>query len=408
MTEQMTGTTMVARMAAGRDWWRIDAREIQGWVGSLPPSATQDFVTASEYAGECWDGRSAVELSDWRHETCLVTAEEINTLLCELGERVPLLGIADLVTPDASRVRCCFGPGAHPVLAIDFDFGDLIVPLSIDHHGMWAGARPSMSDIASNMAGLVRKIDAIRPSLLKREERMRRAMEEVADRIGDHAAPVWLRLIPFPHYMKSVALQDAQHALLFATLNDALEWAPIGTEKIWTVKEVRAHYGYYFREHRRRAAALRKLRATGSEGAISEVALALIVERGLDPQAVFNDAKVAANADRRGGVNFERNGMRENLYLREGLLFASIEFKGGHFYKDTLTLWGDYPESLAIGAKGRKLSDFVDHPALIASGVVADQASTRNQAFDIRHKSFSIPIENLTARVAIDEARLAA
>jgi hypothetical protein len=106
---------------------------------------------------------------------------------------------------------------------------------------------------------------------------------------------------------------------------------------------------------------------TTAAGPITEVALALAVERGFEPREVLTYLRTSRMAGRWGGMAVGEEKGREALTLAEGTVQARIEFPGGQYSSGALTLRGTYPESLAMGALGRRIAAYVDHPALRAS-----------------------------------------
>lgn len=390
MFEQSTGAEIVAQIASGRDWWRLDAGDVSPWVRSLHPSAVQELNSRTEWIGDPWDGVSDIPVG-----RATLAAADAARLLRSLSRGIRRLGVPGVALPKASNVRQCLsGPSARQTLAVDVDLGGFLLPLGIDEGRLQDLSEFPLARIADRMVAHVAAAARLRERLLARELRLRTALVETAAAIGAGAAPLWLRMDPFPLHEDPKYLPYRQYAMLLVTLNECLRWSPVGSERVSTVKDVRNHRSWFGGDHRHRAAKLAELRQRGSVGAISEVALALIEERGLDPRAAFDQALAARLADFRGGLQFLRNGKRETLYHVDGALQASIEFEGGHYYNGQLTLWGDWPEQLAIGAKGRPLASFVDHPALRGTGVTVVKGATRRQAMDLDHRIRLVPVED--------------
>ena len=398
MDKLMNGSEIVASIAGASSYWQMGAGGVMRWAATLPFSATQDNVGRIEWVGTAWDGSSQVSLGG-AHEGEIIGGEVVTELLGHLSREIPLLGIAGIEVPGPEDVRTCFiGSSDKLALVIDVNFGDFDLPLYVDHCRRWAADKLTSREIANGMLGILKHADKVRDRILRRERTMRRALEETALRIGDGVAPLWLRMAPFPHYENPKYVTRSCYVMLLVVLNDELIWAPTGYERIWTVKEIREYYRWHHRDQKARADAIRKLHAARSEGWISEVALAIINEKGLDPRDVFRQAVAEAKADRRGAVRFERNGNRETLYVRDGVLSASLVFAGGAYTRNTLTLSGDYPATLALGAKGRKLADFVDHPAFVATGLVATKGVSEQGALEIFHSPRNVSVEEAVRR----------
>jgi hypothetical protein len=181
-------------------------------------------------------------------------------------------------------------------------------------------------------------------------------------------------------------------------LNVTLDWALFGTGKEHSISAIKINARGFGKAQGKRAAALGAMTANRSAGHISEVALAIIQEEGLCPHQVLHDALAAQRLDPRGRLEFEHSDRRDALYFVDGVLEATSTFEGGHYYMGTLTLWGDFPETYAAAAKGRKLDGFASHPALRSTKVTVARASVRHQALDLKHKVTTIAVEELERR----------
>lgn len=401
MAGSLTGSQIVAGFAQERPFWRIAPQDIQGWVDTLPPSATAKLESGVEWIGEAWDGTSNVPIGrspDGDDER--VTASEILTLLKKLRSGMSSLGLGAHTLPDVADVRICvLGSGDELGLTIDVDLDDFILPLCIDRR-RWNGQRRSagIAAIADGMLTIIRAADAARAGIARRERTFRRALENATTRIGAGAAPLWLRLEPVAYYEDGRNLRQRHYVMLLLRLNDQLIWTPFADERVDTVQDIH-HYGASLAEsQRRRAARLGLLQAEGVRGYIDEVALAVLDNHGLDPAETFRRAADAALAESGRDVIVDQNGFMHSLFVTEGALLVRFVFEGGHFDNDTLTLWGNYPPSIANTAKGRPLSDFVDHPALIRSGVLAAGGSLEHGALEIRCNPRFISVEAAASR----------
>lgn len=88
---------------------------------------------------------------------------------------------------------------------------------------------------------------------------------------------------------------------------------------------------------------------------------------------------------------------RERLTLVEGVDDAAIDFRGGDYASGKLTLVGDWPKTLAMAAKGRALTAFVDHPAFAAVGVPIRMARVLSGRLRLYHHIQLRPIEEVAA-----------
>lgn len=398
MFEKLNGTEIVATITGGQPYWRLGAAEVQRWVASLPPSATQDNVSRVEWVGDAWDGSSDIYIGE---DSCgrKMNAFAITSLLRKLRSGIRTLEIDQIVPPEASSIRSC-RVASNSVLIVDFDLVDFIIPIAIDGSRTIGQRGPSVAAIATQMLEFVKGADTIRFDIANRETGMRRVLEETAAEIGHAAAPLWMRLCHVPYYDDAKYLPEMGYVVLLATINQDLVWAPSGTERIETVLEVRAHRDYYARDHSERAAILEDRRATKSAGAISETALAFIASKGLDAGETFDAVVASAMARRGGGLHFERGKTTEALYHHNGVVIISLNFPGGSYYRDCLTLRGDYPLSVANQAEGKQLGEFVEHPAFSCDGLVIVKAEVREGALELHHAPRNVPIERHRQRDA--------
>ena len=394
MQKQPTGQEIVASLAGNRPWWKLTAGDVEPWVRSLHPSAVQELASRTEWIGDAWDG-----VADIPNGTAVAKAKDVARLLSKLRRGIKKLTIQGVALPDASSVRQCLsGYGANQTLALDIDFGEFILPLGIQD-GMLAGReKVSVSKIAASMLGIIAHADKVRARLVRRELRMRRAFEDTVARIGHGAAPLWLRLEPYPFHWEPAEITNSHYVMLIVVLDECLAWSPVGDERIWTVRDIRDHHRYNARRQKPRAAALAELQVSGSQGWIDETALAIIEEKDLKPADVFREAAEAVLADRRGCLPFTRNGKPEHLYFRDGRLEPLLMFEGGTYSAGRLSLRGDFPESMGIAAVGRELAEFVDHPAFRANRIVVKKAEVREGVLDLLHDVRCVSVEEAQLR----------
>jgi hypothetical protein len=293
------------------------------------------------------------------------------------------------------------GSAPRAALTIDFDFGEFILPISIRDFVLADKQKASVQGIAASMLGIIERAEKLQDKLARREIRMREALEASAAKLGSGVAPLWLRMEPVPVFEELRDLTRRRYNLLLVTLNECLMWSPISDVAVDSMTKIRGLYSSYSQQQRVRAARLAELEASGSEGWISEVALAMIEERGLNPRVVFEQARQSSLADRNGAIEFNRNGDREMLSYRDGALVAMFSFPGGAYSHGTLFLDGQYPETLASAGKGQPLSKFVDHPALCATGVKVRKAQSLLSALMLDHTVCMIPLEEVEPHVAV-------
>lgn len=385
MSKQITGLEDASCITNGRHFRQTAAADVQRWVATLPPSATQELVSRVEWIGEAWDGAEDVTIGDLHgRSTELVTGAEIQVLLGKLRHGIPAAVSGSYTLPDRTSVRSCIAPSGKIGLTFDIDLVDFVLPVYIDFRGGFGSEKaPTIVEIADRMLLLISAADAARETIARREAALTEEVEAVAARIGDGAAPLWLRMEPIAFYENRKHVRRREYVMLLVTLNAHLVWAPTGSERIYTATDVRRYHGHLAAKHRERAAMLRRMAVNRTSGYVSEVAIAFMRERGLDPTETFRQARDLARSDFRGQLEFERSGRKEALYFREGILSVSLALDGGHFQGDSLMLWGDLPASKARGLRGSRLDALVSHPVLAMSGLTADRVQVRPGAVDL-------------------------
>jgi hypothetical protein len=285
------GVKLVSALLAGRQWWQLRASDIQG---CRPAHAPISFDDSLQWIGAAWDGTSDISVAG------LIICDT-GVLISELRREISRLGRIGVHLPDANSVRVCLvrdadEPDLAPpldALAVDIDFGDFILPIGIDVYKFQNRAKNAIEDIVDSMIRIIVYTAKKRKQVLARELRLRRVMEEIFNKMGRGTSPLWLRLEPFPFGRRAMFLHDAPYVAFGVALDQSQRWVPQGSERIFNMRELRLHFHYRLSGHPKRHATLLELRATGSQGWIDDVALALIKERDANPSEVFDAERVA-------------------------------------------------------------------------------------------------------------------
>ena len=139
------------------------------------------------------------------------------------------------------------------------------------------------------------------------------------------------------------------------------------------------------------------MRATGFQGWISDVALALIEQAGRNPAEVFREELEASLHDGRHG-HFGCEGYLGSLFCHHGVLSPYFTFRQGCYNDGTLAIDGTYPQTFALAEPGRPLSQFVDHPAFKAAGAIVTHAEHTEERLTLHHNPRLIPVEEAERR----------
>lgn len=354
----------------------------QGWRGRA------DRYGASSI-GRDWDGRS-----DIRFATVTMPAKTVADIVEELRQGIAARGVPLATLPTQKSVRVCDrsvpGWGA---LVIDVDFDEFISPVSVDDHCLAKNPDMTAAEIGATMADLVSKIHAVRNRTAAHELLLRRAFEEQSKLAG--VVPLWLRISPtsfgWPFSMPQIEAREMVILKLDEDLRPIMD-----NDFASTATDIQRYLQPLGKIQARRAANLARLEAARSAGLISEVALALVEARGMDPGEVFSSLRAARLKGDRKGIVHQNGTTRETLTLVDGVVDANFKFKGGNYAPGKLTLDGDFPETPVISAKGRPLAAYVDHPAFKGAGITIWYARILLGKLRLYHHVRSITIEEAT------------
>lgn len=254
-----------------------------------------------------------------------------------------------------------------------------------------------MEEVAGRMVEILAFTLAHRRKLLRRDRKMREGFERDIDRFGGGASPLWLRMEPMRFDSRASDLFRLPYVALDIRLGIHQVWAPSGVERVGSPPQLRRIYAQMGTGHRRNVERLRTMRATGSLGWISDVALALIEQTGRNPAAVF---KQELDAALHGGSHdhYGCDGHFGALFCHYGVLNPFFTFNGGGYSDGTLTIDGRYPEVLAIAAPGRLLAEYVNHPAFAAAGAVIERAEWSEERLKLHHTPRLFTVEEAERR----------
>lgn len=421
--DEPDGERVVAEMAAGRPWWGMRACDVAPWIRRLPIAIRTDKYNRLGWLGRPWDGASDLpvgeqpydgerdvneaeplvdNLEEW--DAAIVPGHELKGLLAELRRLIgarPELGVA---LPDHRDVRATLageeGDVSDPtngMAVIDFDIGGMALPIGLEDWQLRPDTRNSVKRIAALMVERLAFAAGHRRKLLRRERRMREGFERDVARLGRGAAPLWLRLEPLRFDGRNSDLFRLPYVALDVRLDIHQVWAPYGIERIGSPARLRRMHARFDAHHRWNLERLELMRATRSRGWISDVALALIEQTGRSPAEVFAEEREAAL---HGGAraHFGCSGFFGALFCHHGVLTPYFTFGRGSYSDGALTINGTFPESLALAAPGRPLSQYVDHPAFVTSDAVIERVERCNKRLRLFHTPRLFTVEEAEAR----------
>ncbi|MFW2851209.1 hypothetical protein ACM61V_04710 [Sphingomonas sp. TX0543] len=413
----------MAGMTAGRDWWQLRAFDVAPWIRSLPVSIRTDKHNRLGWLGRPWDGHNDLPVGEWAWDGereldeaeplvddidawdgTIVPGHELKKLIAELRRLIaakPGLGVA---LPDYRDVRATLvgeeGDVSEPTSAmavVDFDIGEMILPIGIDDWQLRPDTWRPVEEVAALMVSMLVDTLSSRRKLLRRERKMREGFERDVARFGGGASPLWLRMEPVRFTSRRSKLFRQPYVALDVELGIYQVWAPSGLEQVSSAPRLRKVYSRRGSGHCRNVERLKVLRATGSIGWISDVALALIEQAGRNPAAVFKQELDAALHDG-SHDHYGCDGHFGALFCHYGVLNPFFTFDGGCYSDGTLTLDGRYPEVLALGAPGRLLAQYVDHPAFVAAGAVIERSEWSEERLKLYHTPRLFTVEEAERR----------
>jgi hypothetical protein len=372
------------------DWWRRQAGDIETIASRVGGSSRRWTGNLVEWSGVSWDGTSALRVGT--EEIC---GPALVQLLSRLRHDIQRLEVPFVTAPRLRDVRVCLaGSYERESLILDVDFHNFILPIAVDGHA-FGGSAASLDLI---LEGVMRQIDAaarVRRGIARREAALRAALMTTSTRIRGECAPLWLRMDPVPADRRPDPPLHRYYKMVTTLLDDSLSPSPSPPEAIWTVADIRDHWRLHGHVQQRRTAARTSLRVSGSIGAMTETSLALVRAAGLEPFATTEAARVARIKDADGGLGFRGWGCQNILNWVEGVLRTSIRFEQGRYDDGGLTLYGDYPASLALGSEGRQLTTIMDHPAFRTADCRILSAVVTEGEFQLRHHDRVIPLERV-------------
>lgn len=417
------GEQLVAAMAAGREWWRLRACDVAPWIRRLPVAIRTDKYNRLGWLGRPWDGSNDLPVGEWpwdgegdvnqaeplvddidAWDSTIVPGYELKTLVAELRRLLaarPELGVS---LPDHRDVRATLagdeGDVSEPTLGmavIDFDLGGMVLPIGWEYWQLRRDTWTPVDLVAELMVERLAFARQHRRKLMRRERKMREGFERDVARLGGGAAPLWLRLEPLRFDAPPSNLFRLPYVALDVRLDIHQEWAPSGIERVRHAPQLRRMAAWGGDGHRRNVERLGVMRATGSLGWISDVALALIELADRSPTEVFLEEQEAALHDQEH-AHFGCEGHFGALFLHYGVLSPYFTFAQGSYSDGKLTIDGQYPETLALAAPGRPLSQYVYHPAFAAAGVVIDRAEWSKAWLKLFHTPRLFTVEDAERR----------
>lgn len=395
------GTEIIAELSNGQPWWKLRAIDIAPWIRKLPKVIREDEERRLVWLGCPWDGKSDLPIADstWEDDySCgvfdplvedvdawtgeVMKAGEISELLAAIGTLIADRPEFGIVAPTYRDVRSVLTGQDVPlferpdtIVAIDFDIGEMILPLGIETWRLNRRDTPWMSEIAARIVQKLEFALCHKRKLLRRDRKMRSGFERDVGRIGRGAAPLWLRMEPLDFASSDAQLLRQPYVAFDVRLGFYGVWGPNGIEPIGSMRALKRSYSSGHIDHQLRAKRFYAMRESGIEGWITDVALAQIRLMKRSPTEMFREERKAFFDGIVGNMQEDKDrGYSSGFIFHDSVLKPHILFKNVNYQDGVLIIFGSYPEMFASAAVGRKLSDIFDHPAIADSGAVVERA----------------------------------
>lgn len=247
--------------------------------------------------------------------------------------------------------------------------------------------------IASPMLAHLVEAAAHRDKIAAHEMELRAALEAALAESGCGGAHLWLRMEPWGDRAFVRPSSRKPYDCVTIMLNAQLEWttSSVGFHDRNSAIELIEGRAT---EQRRRAAIREFMMESRSAGLVADVALALAAERGIKADQLLRLMKAAGGPEDRC-LSIKTNDVEERFIFNEGLLQALIECDEGRYDRGTLYVRGTFPQTLATAAGGVPFTQFLEHPAIRATGAVAHSGRLVEYALVVVHEVWALPVEHL-------------
>ncbi len=331
--------------------------------------------------GVPWDGVSDLTATD--HPT--ISAHDASQLLAVVSKELACLADPLIQPLEAQSLRRSASTSGRPRIVIEVDLGGVVLPFSNSDISLHGATSARIDQLACDIAYHVNAEWKHCGRLLARQAKAESSLEKAMLRFGPGCRPIWLRMNPISADDPKAYSRSRSYDWVLEVLDDELR--PSITGEIGAnPTQIHKWIGPEARHHRRRLKMRENIRSAGAKGAMESVALALIKLRGRDPVEVLDNLLERARLVSKPVLTIHSEGeSTEIVYFHNGIVASSISFEGGHYSKGSLILFGKLPHVYLATAKGKQLTEIVDHPAFALSGVTVARVESRDGACDFDH-----------------------
>ncbi|MXP25799.1 hypothetical protein GRI39_07060 [Altererythrobacter indicus] len=350
-------------------------------LDGLQPSIWCGYSNAAKAIGRVWNGASSLSFGIAR-----LKAGEMSALLCHLTEKLEALGDDGIALPTRNSVRLVEAHVTNDeLLIVDFTIDGVCIPIAFPDHLFHERGRDWKECLSVRYLEHVDAARKHRKELSKRDIAMRSSFAALVRNIGHDCRGAWLRMSPISCLSTIGFDRDPyDHALVIwdEKLDEKLEGYTV-----WNARELRSLAPIYRNDQRRLFKRRSKTREASALGMVDTVTEALLQALGRQAEGVWAECvEKMRRGEEIGFSHLGRNGAEYLFEFRQGVLSCSIRFNGGIYTAGRLQLNSELNETLYASAKGRLLSDFVDHPAFRQSKVKISKVSRYQGATELHHQ----------------------
>lgn len=393
-----------------KPWWRLEVAEV---VDRARAAGWEETPQCSvEYFGTTWDGCSAQKLG-----TSEVSAAKISKLLHLLRNDIRANGFHLKRLPDFRDVRFQpiyddFEDAEIDCLIVDFDFNCFRVPIAVQAPNLDVSLDHLIGSVAHDFGLWLRDAEKYRAELCADAMSYREQVDRVAAQVGDSLVPLSLQMKQKVCFIYDGWPHGADFELLTLGLDSNLEMSisstrikrggefPMGADDVATC--------------RWRADMRALLEATDSPCLVSDVALAIAFERGLNLEQLVKALSKRRHWHGPEVIPAEGGLPRVEFFVQQRTLQA--RFRTDEVYCSTglVTLHVQYPLLIRMELEGRMLGDVIEYEPFALAGASIEGVHDNGYHLQFHFRPWAAPLTEVLsvgperALATVREAKLQA
>jgi hypothetical protein len=330
------GLDMLNPIRGRKEWWALTLSDIAPWLDTLSTQAKKGSSILLDWIGKGWDGMSDVVLEGYGERELVLPASMLQQLLAELGEAL---------SSEPGMTRQQLGPECVRIvrptasskneLCIDIDVGGVIVPISISDEDIADDKCDIKVHSIEQIIRIVQFLLQRHDKLVAREAKFRQAMEDMTAKLGAGVSPLWLRRKAVPISYDNKQCEIVPFAMMFVKLGGNLHWTLDGEAFVRDTKTISAHAQYHKQSQADRKNAAERLALTGAYAIVTNIALELMQDMGLDCLDTIDKVYKSSLDKYDREVKYKHKGCNVSFFWKNGMIDVvmvseSIFFGDGH------------------------------------------------------------------------------